>query len=146
YVEARDLFRQTLAMRRKQLGETHMEVGTSLMNLADSLYRNGEYIEAEKTFRQSIDVYHKSLKPDHWLIHLSESRLGTCLVKLKRYQEAEGQMLDGYGGLKLALGEGHWQTQNAVGRLIDLYEIWGRPERANFYRALPHSDLNKPKN
>jgi len=145
YEEAEALFRQSLAMRRKLLGDEHREVGASLHNLGALLYLKGEYDEAEKTERRAIETYQKSLKPDHWLIHRSRSNLGACLVKLKRYSEAEEQLLAGYAGLKAALGERHAQTQKAVSRLIELYEFWGKPEKANSYRALPHSNPDKSK-
>ena len=145
YKEAEALFRRSLAMRRKLLGDEHHEVGTSLLNLADLLRLMGEYDESEKMSRQAIATYQKSLKPDHWMIHRGESLLGGCLIKLKRYREAEEQSLAGYAGLKAALGDRHAQTQQAVGRLIELYESWGKPEKANSYRALPHVNPNKPK-
>ncbi|HEU0174408.1 MAG TPA: serine/threonine-protein kinase [Blastocatellia bacterium] len=145
YEESEALFRQALAMRRRQLGDGHPRVGTSLHNLGTLLYLKGEYDEAEKTQRQAIDTYQKSLKPDHWMIHQARSDLGACLVKLKRYHEAEEQLLEGYAGLKAALGDQHAQTQKAVSHLIELYESWGKPEKANLYRALPHANPGKSK-
>ena len=132
-------------MRRRLLGDEHREVGTSLSDLGALLYLKGEYDEAGETERQAIDTFQKSLKPDHWMIHRSRSNLGACLVKLKRYSEAEEQLLAGYAGLKAALGERHAQTQKAVSRLIELYESWGKPEKANPYRALPHANPDKSK-
>src|SRR5262249_47457801 len=109
------------------------------------LYLKGEYAEAEKMERQAIDTYLKSLQPDHLRIFRSRSHLGACLVKLKRYREAEEQLLAGYDGLKAALGDRHAETQKATGRLIELYEAWGKPEKADSYRALPHANPNEPK-
>jgi tetratricopeptide (TPR) repeat protein len=145
YEKAGALYRQSLAMRRRLLGDEHPDVGGSLYNLAVLLYFKGEYAEAEKTERQAIDIYQKSLKPDYWRIHRSRSHLGACLVQLKRYREAEEQLLAGYAGLKAALGDQHAQTQKAVYRLIELYESWGKPEKANLYHALPHANPDKSK-
>ena len=145
YEESETLFRQALAMRRRQLGDGHPRVGTSLHNLGTLLYLKGEYDEAEKTQRQAIETYQKSLKPDHWMIHQSRRDLGACLVKLKRYREAEEQLLAAYAGLKATLGDQHAQTQKAVSHLIELYESWGKPEKANPYRALPHANPGKSK-
>lgn len=146
YEKAEDLFLQSLAKRRKLLGDAHPEVGASLHDFALLLYLKGKCDEAEKTEREAIDTYLKSLKPDHWLIHQSRSDLGACLIKLKRYPEAEEQLLAGYAGLKAGRGAQHAQTQRAVGRLIELYEAWGKPQIADSYRALPHVKPNKPKN
>jgi serine/threonine-protein kinase len=144
YEEAGALYRQSLAMRRRLLGDEHPDVGATLYGLAVLLYLKGEYAEAEKTERQAIDTYQKSLKPDYWRIHRSRSHLGACLVKLKRYREAEEQLLAGYAGLKAALGDQHAETQKAVSRLIELYQSWGKPEKANPYHALPHANSDKP--
>lgn len=140
YEEAGTLFLQALEMRRKELGDDHPEVGTSQFNLGVLLYVKGEYAEAEKLHRQSIETYRKSLKPDHWLIQRSRINLGACLIKLKRYHEAETELVAGYTGLKAALGDRHAQTQKALKRLIELYDSWGKPEKAMPYRALSQAN------
>ena len=133
------LQRQAMAIQREQLGEDHRQVGMSLNNLATMLYRKGQYSEAEKLQRQAIDIYQKSLEPEHWMIHRSRSHLGDCLIKLKRYREAEEQLLAAYAGLKIARGEQHALTRKTVSRLIQLYEAWGKSDKAAPYRALPQS-------
>jgi serine/threonine-protein kinase len=145
YEEAESLFRQSLAIRRKRLGDEHWDVGGSLYSLAALLYLRGQYDEAEKMQRQAIGIFQKSLKPEHWMIHRSHSDIGACLTKLKRYREAEEQLLTGYAGLQAALGDKHTQTQKAISRLIDLYDSWGKPERANPYRALLHANPDQSK-
>ncbi|MEP7342358.1 MAG: serine/threonine-protein kinase [Acidobacteriota bacterium] len=145
YEEAGVLFRQSLARRRKQLGEDHPEVGASLNNIGILFYLKGQYVEAEKAQHQAIETFLKTLKPDHWMIHRSRSNLAACLIKLKRYREAEEQLLAGYAGLKSALGDRHAQTQIAVSRLTELYESWGKPERAKPYRALPQANPDDSK-
>jgi serine/threonine-protein kinase len=143
YEESEALFRQSLAMRRRLLGDEHRDVGTSLRDLGALLYLKGEYDESEKTQRQAIATYQKTLKPDHWMIHRSRSNLGACLVKLKRYREAEEELLASYAGLKAVLGDRHSQTQKVVGRLIELYDSWDKPEKADHYRDLPHANPDK---
>jgi hypothetical protein len=72
------------------------------------------------------------------MVNRTRSLIGGCLTKLKRYREAEAQLLAAYAGLKPARGEQNDLTRRAVGRLIELYEAWGRPDQAAPYRALPH--------
>jgi tetratricopeptide (TPR) repeat protein len=143
YREAEFLFRRALGLRRKQLGDEHHEVGTSLHHLSALLYLEGQYAEAEKTARQAIETYQKSLKPDHWMIHRSKINLGACLIKLKRYREAEEQLLAGYAGLEAAQDARPAEIRKATGRLIELYESWGKPEKAKPYYALPHTNPEK---
>jgi len=145
YEKAEALCRQALAMQRKLLGDKHPSVGDNLHDLSVLLYLEGEYAEAEKTERQAIDIYQKSLVPEHWRIQRCRSYLGACLVKLKRYREAEEQLLAGYAGIKARRGDRHMDTQKAVSHLIELYESWGKPEKADSYRALPHANPDKSK-
>ena len=62
---------------------------------------------------------------------------GMCLTKLERYEEAETQLAAAYEGLEAALGGDHHLTRSAVQALVDLYEAWGKPDKAAQYRALP---------
>jgi len=137
YEAGEALQRQALGIQRKALGEDHRYVGTSLNNLAGLLYHQGQYAEAEKLQREAIAIYQKSLGAEHWMIQRSRSHLGACLTKLGRYPEAEEQLLAAYPGLKTTRGEQHALTRTAVSRLLELYEAWGKPDRAAPYRALP---------
>lgn len=134
---AEPLLRQSLAMRRELLGENHPEVGTSTHNLAQLLYEKNQFEEAEPLFRQALAIYAKSIKPDHWLVHRCRRNLGACLIKLKRFDEAEEHLLAAHSGLQQTHGEQHELTRKAVSRLIELYEVWGKPAQAQPYRALP---------
>jgi len=145
YEEAEAMNRQTLIMWRKLLGDENPTVGANLHELAVLLYLQGEYAEAEKTEWQAIDIFQKSFAPEHWRIQRCRSNLGACLVKLKRYREAEEQLLPAYAGLKATRGEQNEFTRQTVSHLIELYEAWGQPEKANPYRALPHANPDKSK-
>jgi eukaryotic-like serine/threonine-protein kinase len=142
---AETLIREALDIRRKLLGEEHPEVAVSLASLASVLTDLNEYDEAEKMERRAIDTYLKTLQPDDVRIFRSRSHLGAHLVKLKRYREAEEYLLAGYGGMKATLGDQHVETRKAVSCLIELYVSWGKPEKADPYRALPHANPDKPR-
>lgn len=137
YAEAETLFRQAIEIRRKALGEENSETATSIYNLAAVYLDQGRYDEAAKLGQQALDICLKTLKPDHWLVNRARSFLGACLTKLKWYPEAEAQLLTGYAGLKAERGEQHALTRKTASRLVELYESWGKPERAAFYRNLP---------
>ncbi len=140
YAEAETLLRQTIEIRRKSLGETHFETANAVYSLACVFSDRGQYNEAERLGRQALDMYLKGLKPDHWLVNRARSYLGNCLIKLKRFREAEEQLLVAYAGLKTVRGEQHTYTRRTVGRLIELYEAWGKPGQAAPYRTLPQAE------
>jgi tetratricopeptide (TPR) repeat protein len=60
--------------------------------------------------------------------------LGAALVELNRYEEAEAELLEAFEQLKTTKGEEEIWTQTVAQNLIDLYEAWGKPEKAVKYR------------
>jgi len=52
-----------------------------------------------------------------------------------RYDEAEPLLLEAVTGRRLKLGDEHPHTLESLNNLIELYEAWGKPEKANEWRA-----------
>jgi tetratricopeptide (TPR) repeat protein len=136
YAAAEPLFREALALSRKRLGDQHPDVAISLNNLARLLGKKGDYAAAEPLIKEAVDIFQRSLPPGHWMIAQSRSNRGAFLMELKRYREAETELLAGYAGLKATQGEQHERTQSAINHLVELYQAWGKPDRAAHYRAL----------
>jgi len=57
---------------------------------------------------------------------------GICLTRLERFEDAEEQLLRGYKKLI----QDSVSTERVVARLVQLYETWGKPEKAAEYRAI----------
>ena len=85
--------------------------------------------------------------------------LGACLVGQQKYAEAEPLLLRGYEGLQHAdtipTSLRSKRLNQAQGRLVRLYEAWGKPDQASRWRQqlvlpqpAPHeadqSSLKKP--
>ncbi len=49
--------------------------------------------------------------------------------------DAESTLLEAHGILQTALGDQHEQTRRVVGYLADLYDAWGKPDKAAEWRA-----------
>ena len=60
---------------------------------------------------------------------------GTSLKERKRYQEAESALLPAHADLSAGLGPMHDETITAVRVLVDLYDAWGKPDKAAEWRA-----------
>ena len=56
YVEAEQMQRQTLELRRKVLGREHPHTLTSMSDLAAALSGQGKYVEAEQMHRQTPEL------------------------------------------------------------------------------------------
>jgi len=58
-----------------------------------------------------------------------------------RYQDAEKLLLEAVEGHRLKLGDTHPQTLESWHNLIEIYEAWGKPEKAKEWRAkLPETE------
>lgn len=65
YDHAEQLLLESMAMKRKLLGDKHPEIATSLSNIADVLHNKGDLAGAEKDYLQSLAMYRELLGDDH---------------------------------------------------------------------------------
>jgi len=140
YDEAESLLRQTLVMNRTIFGDEHPFIATVVNNLANVLQRKGDHAGAIPLYREAIAMKAKIFGGGHWEVATVESLLGGCLLTMKRYSEAEPLLLKSYPVIRSQFGPSHNRSVVALRRIIDLYEGWGRRDRAELYRAeLPAS-------
>ncbi len=71
----------------------------------------------------------------HFWVAVANSALGECLTTQKRYAEAEPLLVESYTILNSRLGQRDPRTKEALGRLVELYDLWGKPAPAAQYRA-----------
>jgi tetratricopeptide (TPR) repeat protein len=135
YDRAAELFEQTLAIDRRVLGEQAPQVGDTLNNLGADLMKAGRAAEAEKTFRGALDIHRKSLSPEHFQIATTENLLGGALIALRRFPEAEPLLTGSYTRIRAQFGPEHPRTRAAQKRVVQLYEAWGKADKAREWRA-----------
>jgi tetratricopeptide (TPR) repeat protein len=133
--EAEALCREALALRGRVLPDSHPMVAAILQVLGLSLVEQGRPVEAEPALRESLELRRRGLPAGHWLIASSEGVLGDCLAKRGRFGEAEALLLRSLGQLAGSMGEDHERAVEARRKLVALYEAWGKPSRADRFRA-----------
>jgi tetratricopeptide (TPR) repeat protein/tRNA A-37 threonylcarbamoyl transferase component Bud32 len=105
----------------------------SLAATATALAVQGKFAQAEPLARKCLALREVSI-PDNWSTFSSRSLLGGCLLGQKKYAEAEPLLLSGYDGMnqrEAAMPQaGRLCLQEALNRLVQLYEETGRPEMA----------------
>ncbi len=69
------------------------------------------------------------------VLHTILGKHGRALAALERFDDAESALLEAHGILQTALGDEHEQTKRVVGYLADLYDAWGKPDKAADWRA-----------
>ena len=136
YGPAERLYRETLIALRMRLGAEHPDVAIIISDLAELLDRRGEHQKAEPLHRQALQIMEAAYEPPHWRLADAKSRYGGCLTMQGDYHGAEDLLLPSSSSLLAELGETHSRAQEAVTRIVLLYEAWGKPEKAAEYRAV----------
>ncbi len=135
YEEAEQLFVRALELRRRVVGEDHPDTLTSMVNLA-GLYRDqSRYDDAEPLFTSAIARARELLPQGHYHMGDFLHEQGLCLAKMERHDEAEAALLEANGILEDTFGAEHYRTTWTIEALVELYDAWGKPEKANQWRA-----------
>jgi len=114
----------------------HTRLAVALGNLGEALTGEGRYAEAEPVLTRAATLGADRLGEKSQELAKVRVKYGACLVKLNRYGLAEEQFLAALPVLRASFGDGHDRTQQTFRLLVDLYEAWGKPDKADQYRAL----------
>jgi serine/threonine protein kinase/tetratricopeptide (TPR) repeat protein len=132
------LLRELLTHWKEKAGADSVEHARWLVELGQNLLGQRKYADAELSLRQCLKIHEEKL-PDSWARFHVTSLLGGSLSGQKKYPEAELRLLQGYRGLKQREAKipDDLRTPRldaAVGRLAELYDAWGQPDRAAGWR------------
>jgi tetratricopeptide (TPR) repeat protein/tRNA A-37 threonylcarbamoyl transferase component Bud32 len=133
YQEAEPLLRESLQFNRDHLGPEHMRTRSALVDLAALYTRQDRHGEAEPLYVDLVTASRRALPEDHWHIGSAELRLGSCRRRLMKYELGEQALLEAYR--ILAAAENAALRDRAARQLAALYDDWGRPDRAEAWRA-----------
>ncbi len=155
--EAEPLLRRTVQVRRDLLTVRHRDTSAAISYLGWLQYRLGKYGAAQANLQEALDLQEHLHGSGHANTLGTRLHLGQCLRDSGQLPEAEKHLLaalDGYRALAQGDGEqpaGHpsasgnerpTQLQagpdvvSVLGDLVQVYEAWGKPEKAAEYRAL----------
>jgi tetratricopeptide (TPR) repeat protein len=136
-----------VAARRKEYGSDDTRFAASLAFYAGKLLDHGRPADAEPLARESLAVREKK-EPEAWRVANARSLLGGALLGQRKYAEAESFVLAGYEGLKSQEAkippEGRQNLPKAARRVVDLYDGWGKADKAAEWRVKLAADLPKP--
>jgi hypothetical protein len=91
--------------------------------------------QGEPFLRQGLDICRKAMPEGHWATANIETLLGGCLTGLGQYQKAEPLLLNSYKGLEAAPGAPPVRRTQALDRIVELYEAWGKPDKVAEWRG-----------
>jgi hypothetical protein len=107
-------------------------------HLGNILLKQERWAEAESTLRECLKIRQAKVSDD-WSRFNAESILGASLLGQNKYAEAEPLLLSGYEGMKAREAKiespSKDQLAEAGARIAQLYEAWGKPEKAAEWRT-----------
>jgi tetratricopeptide (TPR) repeat protein len=127
---AESLLREALGINITVHGEDHPDVADSLTLLASCLVAQKRFDEAYEHATAAKQMYISALPDGHWLTAVATSTEGAALTGLQRYTEAEALLIDSYTVLRNDSSAIPTFVYEASERLVSLYEVWGKPEKA----------------
>ncbi len=133
--EAEPLAREGLDALVRTAGEGHLSTAGGMDTLALILTDRGEAAEAESLYRSALDICTRELPEGHWRTAVYRGHLGAQLAAAARFDEAEPLLISAWETVSASQGEGSRRTQAIIRELVELYDAWGRPDDAAFWRA-----------
>ena len=93
--------------------------------------------EARELAQTSIDVHMTRLSPTHWMRGRAEFQIGRSFMVEGNYQRAATQMILGLDMMEPTLHPASPKFHRYVRTLIEVYDVWGRPDEAAKWRQHP---------
>jgi eukaryotic-like serine/threonine-protein kinase len=134
--KALPLFLEALSHGEAARGAESYIVLTFMNNLGRA-YLATEPALAEPVVHEALSAWIKTHRDD-WHTYEAASLLGRFLLIRKNYAAAEPYLLQGYAGMKAREDKipapSRQRIAEAHTRIIELYEAWGKPEKAEEWR------------
>ncbi len=133
--KAESLMRSTITIQISKLGEAHPHTLRSRNNLAWILNKQGEPRAAADEYSAVLEIDRKVNAFGDWMRTTIRGNYGECLMALEQFQEAERHLLASYQGFDSLFGGDDHRTRKGTERLAELYETWGKNNKAAQWRA-----------
>lgn len=129
--DANDILSRALEIGRTTRGEDDLTTLSSMNNMALLYLAKGRYVEAESLLLNTLEARKYLLGEEHPDTLDTMYNLAILYEKKNpdRYADAEELLIDTIKSRGKILGETHPKTLESIQALIDLYIIWGKPEK-----------------
>jgi tetratricopeptide (TPR) repeat protein len=129
FAGAAEIYERVLDIRRRRYPELELPIGYSTYGLGVALVGLGEHDRAISLLRETLHL----VRDRPVLQQVTRQALARALAAVGRYPEAESELRIAWAWWRDA-----GDDANAIAtrdQLIELYEEWGRPERARAVRS-----------
>ena len=124
-------------MVKERSGADSLPYATEMAVLGLNLLKQKKWTDAEAALRDCLAIREKK-QPDEWTTFNARSMLGEALNGQKKRAEAEPLLVQGYEGMRQRTAkipkEGKPRLAEALERLVQLYDAWGKPAQATRWR------------
>jgi tetratricopeptide (TPR) repeat protein len=134
---AEPLLIKALELRRRVLGPANPDTLDTMGTLAEVQLKEQKYADAEPLLREGVGTTEKT-RPEGWNRFYLQGLWGASLAGQKKYSEAEPLLVSGCEGMlqrESSMPAGRRAAVEQSGaRIVQLYEDWGKPEKAADWR------------
>ncbi|MEH2404478.1 tetratricopeptide repeat protein [Nostoc sp.] len=130
FSEAEEWYQHCRVIVTQRLGQEHLDLATSLNNLAGLYYLQGRYEDAEPLFLQALEIRQQQLGQDHQDVATNLNNLALLYYLQGRYEDAEPLYVQSLEIMQRQLGQGHPAVATSLNNLAGLYYLQGRYEDA----------------
>ncbi|MBI4718824.1 MAG: serine/threonine protein kinase [Planctomycetes bacterium] len=124
---------EALAIRRRELGDTHPDTLESINSMGLLLQSQGKLEEAEPYHREALEKCARVLGSEHPMTLIATSSMGVLLHGQGRLAEAEPYYRQALEGSRRVLGDEHRDTLKSINNLGTLLWAQGKLEEAEPY-------------
>ena len=136
FEEAAARIREARTQFQSALGETHPYVAHPTVGLARLHMKQDRPEAAEPLLRTALLIRKEAFSAAHPNRIEVATMLATCLAQLGRYEEAESLLVSAREQLTTrSSDETETLLKTTLTRLVELYEDWGKPDRAGAMEA-----------
>jgi tetratricopeptide (TPR) repeat protein len=132
---ARPLLHEAIGLWRAHAPEARGNLGGSLYYAALIEERAGRLEDAAALAEEGLQHQRAAYPAGNQATANTASLLGSIRCRLGGYEEAERLLLGSWRELTAAVGRKHADAGRTAGRLVELYEKWGKPERGAEFRG-----------
>ncbi len=133
--EAEPIARRNVEMHRRVFGAEDFETLIAEDTLASVLEAQAKWSEAEPFRRRCAELGRVVIPEGNRAFGLYLQRYGRNLTQLGRYAEAQDHLFEARDVLERTLGPHDEAVAVTLDNLIELYDAWGKPDRAREIRA-----------
>jgi serine/threonine protein kinase len=130
YEKAQQHLERAMGIRRRELGQDHLDTLTAMYNLARVLWRQEKYAQAEPLFLQAVAGRRKALGGEHAETLNAIHGLAALYRAMGKYEQAEPLFLRNLRIQRQTLGDEHFDTLETLNSLGVLYSQQGKFEQA----------------